>query len=67
MTDETARRIANTAMGLAVIGAACLVLSRPTLRRMAWRLALAAVTGTVPAWLNHEVRQAWADSGRQMR
>ena len=67
MTDETARKVANTAMGLAVIGAAYVVLSRPPLRRLAWRLALVALTGTFPAWLNHEVRQAWADSGRQMR
>ena len=67
MTDETARKVANAAMALAVIGAACVVLSRPPLRRLAWRLTLVALTGTFPAWLNHEVRQAWADSGRQMR
>lgn len=67
MTDDTARKIANTAMGLAAIGATYVVLSRPPLRRLAWRLALVALTGILPAWLNTEVRQAWSDSGRRMR
>lgn len=67
MTDDTARKVANTAMGLAAIGAAYVVLSRPPLRRLAWRLALTALTGTVPIWLNHEVTQAWADSGHRLR
>lgn len=67
MTDDTARKVANSAMGLAVIGAAYVVLSRPTLRRLAWQLALTALTGTLPAWLYHEVGQAWADSGQRMR
>lgn len=67
MTDDTARRVANTAMGLAAVGAAYVVLSRPPLRRLAWTLALTALTGALPAWFNYEVRQAWADSGRRMR
>lgn len=67
MTDDTARKVSNTAMGLAVFGAAYVVLSRPPLRRLAWQLALTALTGTLPAWLHHEVRQAWADSGHRMR
>jgi hypothetical protein len=67
MTDETARKVANAAMGLAALGVAYIVLSRPPLRRLAFRLALTALTGTLPAWLNQEVRQAWADSAPQMR
>lgn len=67
MTDDTARRVANTVMGLAAVGAAYVVLSRPPLRRMAWRLALTALTGTLPAWVNHEVRHAWAESARPMQ
>jgi len=66
MTDDTARKVANTIMGVAAIGGAYLVLSRPALRRLAWTLALTALTGTVPAWFNQEVRRAWADSGRRM-
>ena len=30
-------------------------------------LALTALTGTLPAWLNQEVRHAWAQSARPMR
>ena len=67
MTDDTARKLANTAMALAAVGAAYLIFSRPPLRRLAWRLAGAALTGTLPVWLNQEIRHAWAESGRQMR
>lgn len=67
MTDDTARKVANAAMGLAALGAAYVILSRPPLRRLAFGLALTALTGTLPGWLHQEVRQAWADSGRQMR
>lgn len=67
MTDDTARKVANAAMGLAALGAAYVILSRPPLRRLALRLALTALTGALPGWLNQEVRQAWAHSGRQMR
>jgi hypothetical protein len=67
MTEDTARRVANGVMGLAAVGAACVVLSRPRLRRLAWQIALTALTGTLPVWLSREVRHAWADSARQLR
>ena len=67
MNDDTARTVANTVMGLAAVGAACVILSRPPLRRLAWRLALTGLTVSLPGWLNQEVRQAWADSGRHSR
>ncbi|HEX6976285.1 MAG TPA: hypothetical protein VF147_17880 [Vicinamibacterales bacterium] len=67
MTDDTARKVANTVMGLAAVGVAYVIVSRPPLRKLAWRLALTGLTVTLPAWLNQEVRQAWVDSGRQMR
>ncbi len=67
MTEDTARKVANTMMGAAAIGAAYVVLSRPSLRRLAWTLALTALTGTVPAWFNQEVVRAWAASGRHVR
>lgn len=66
MTDDTARRVANTIIGVALAGATFVVLSRPPLRRLAWNLALAALTGTLPAWLHREVRHAWAESGQQV-
>jgi len=64
MTDDTARHVANTVIGIAVAGAVYSVVSRPPLRRLAWGLVLAGLTSTLPAWLNREVRQAWAESGR---
>ncbi len=63
MTEENARRIANAVIAAAVVGAAYYVVRTPPLRRTAWKLLVAAVTGTVPAWLGNELRQAWAESG----
>jgi hypothetical protein len=65
MTDETARRVANVILGAAALGAAFYVARTPPLRRVAWRLAVAAVTGTIPAWFTREVRDAWAESGQR--
>lgn len=62
MTDDTAQKIANATLALAAAGVAFVVLKNPPLRRMAWRLAIAGLTGTLPAWLNQEVRRAWAES-----
>lgn len=67
MTEDTARKVANVTLGLAVAGAAYFVLRNPPLRRLAWRLAVVSLTGTLPAWLNQEVRHAWAESARQVR
>jgi len=64
MTDQRARTIANVLMGLAAAGAAFYILRTPALRRVAFQLAGAALTGTVPAWLNGEIRKAWAESER---
>lgn len=64
MTEDTARTIANVVLGAAVIGAAYVVVRTPPLRRMAWRLAVTALTGTIPAWLGKEVHQAWVESGQ---
>ena len=65
MTDENAGRVANALIGVAVIAGTYYVLKTPSLRRLAWRVAVTALTGTLPAWLGREVQQAWADSGRR--
>jgi hypothetical protein len=67
MNEETARKVANVTMGVAAIGMAYIVLKTPPLRRAAWNLAIVALTGSVPAWLNREVGTAWADSGKARR
>ena len=65
MTDESARRVANLMIGAAAAGIAYYVIRTPSLRRVAWRLAVTALTGTLPAWFARETRAAWAASGRR--
>ncbi|HVL67622.1 MAG TPA: hypothetical protein VM364_10200 [Vicinamibacterales bacterium] len=62
MREETARTIANVAIGAAALGAAVVILRVPALRRLAFGLARTAITSAVPAWLGHEIQQAWAGS-----
>lgn len=64
MTEESARRVANVILGAAALGAAYAVATNPSLRRLAWRLARTALTGTLPAWIGREVHLAWMESGR---
>ena len=64
MTEETATKVANVVIAAAAVAAAYAIIRTPPLRRMAGGLLLAAVTGTVPAWVNREVREAWNASGR---
>lgn len=59
MTDEQARKAANVMLGVAVAGAACLILRNPPLRRMAWQIVRTALTGSVPVWLGTELHRAW--------
>jgi hypothetical protein len=65
MTDDNARRVANLILGVAALGAAYYVATTPPLRRLVWRLAVTAVTGTIPVWFAREVRDAWAESGQR--
>ena len=56
MTQANAEKVANVLIGAAVVGAAYYVIRTPQLRRVAWRLTVAALTGTIPAWLTQEIR-----------
>jgi hypothetical protein len=62
MTESSAEKVANVLIGTAAIGIAYYVLKTPPLRRAAWRLAVAALTGTIPAWVTHEIRNGWEAS-----
>jgi hypothetical protein len=53
-------------IGAAVVGAAYYVVRTPSLRRLAWRLAVTAATGSLPIWLRQEVQRGWAESGRRL-
>jgi hypothetical protein len=64
MTHSSAEKLANVVIGAAAIGAAAYVLKTPQLRRFAWQLSLAAITGMLPAWISQEIRAGWEASGR---
>jgi hypothetical protein len=63
MTRATAEKVANVTMAAAVAAVAYYVVTTPTLRRLAWRLALTGVTGTLPAWFRQEIQHGWEESG----
>jgi hypothetical protein len=65
MTEQTAQKIANVALGVAALGATYVVLRTPQLRRMAVGLAMTALTGAIPAGLAREAQHAWARSARR--
>jgi hypothetical protein len=64
MTQASAEKVANVVIGAALVGAALYVVKTPPLRRLAWRLTVAALTGTIPAWLTQEIRTGWEASAR---
>jgi len=63
MTQSQAENVANIVIGAAAIGAAYYVMKTPSLRRLAWQLTVAAITGTIPAWMTREIRESWEASG----
>jgi len=62
MTQSSADKIANVVIGAVALGATYYVLKTPPLRRLAWGLALASVTGIIPAWITQEIRAGWEAS-----
>jgi len=62
MTEASAEKVANVAIGAAVLGAAYYVITTPRLRQLAWRLAVTALTVSAPAWFSREIRQGWSES-----
>jgi hypothetical protein len=65
MTDNRAEQVANVLLTVAAVGVAVYVIKTPPLRRMAWRLAVTALTGALPTWFEREVRDAWHASGHR--
>jgi hypothetical protein len=63
MTEDAARRVANALLGAAVVGVGYYVVRSPPLRRLAWGLAISALTVSLPAWVSGEVRAAWIAAG----
>jgi hypothetical protein len=65
MNEQSAERVANVMLGVAVLGAAYYVIKTPNLRQLAWRLIVSAVTVSGPAWFKREIQEGWAESGRR--
>ena len=64
MTDANARTTANVLLASAGVAAAYVILTKPPLRRLAFRLARLWLGAYVPAYLAAQARQAWLDAGR---
>ncbi len=65
MTESSAEKLANVLIGAAIVGVAFYIVRTPSLRRLAWRLAVTAATGSLPLWLRQEIEHGWAESGRR--
>jgi hypothetical protein len=48
MTEQTAQKVANVALGAAALGATYVIARTPRLRRMAIGLAMTALTSAIP-------------------
>jgi hypothetical protein len=64
MTGTHARTAANVLLVSAGVAAAYVVLTKPPLRRLAFRLARLWFVAYVPAYLADQARQARPESGR---
>jgi hypothetical protein len=65
MTDANAHTAANVVLVSAGVAAAYVILTKPPLRRLAFRLARLWTGASLPAYLVHEAREAWVESGRR--
>jgi hypothetical protein len=64
MTDEQARTAANVVLASAGVAAAYVVLTTPSLRRLAFRATRWWLGASVPVYLLSQVRLAWVQSAR---
>jgi hypothetical protein len=64
MTSANARLTANVVLASAGIAAAYVVLTTPSLRRLAFTAARFWLGMGIPGYLVAETRKAWVESGR---
>lgn len=64
MTDATARTVANVVLASAAVAAAYVVLTRPPLRRLAFRAVRLWLGASIPVYLANEARLAWMESAK---
>ena len=65
MTEENARTTANVVLVTAGAAAAFVVMTKPPLRRFAWRALRYWIGASLPIYLITEAREAWVESGRR--
>jgi hypothetical protein len=64
MTDANARTAANLLLLSAGMAAGYVVMTKPPLRRLAFRALQYWLGASVPVFLLTQAREAWAESGR---
>jgi len=64
VTSANARTVANVALVSAGVAAAVVVITTPSLRRLAMRGLQIWLGASVPAYLLSEIGRAWVQSGR---
>jgi hypothetical protein len=62
MTDEQARTAANVVLASVGVAAAYVILTTPSLRRLALRATRLWLGASVPVYVLNQVRQAWVQS-----
>ena len=63
MTDENARTVANVVLVSAGVAAACVIMTKPPLRRLAFRAVEIWLGASLPMFLVKQAREAWVESG----
>jgi hypothetical protein len=64
MTQSRARAVANAALVTAGVATAYVVLTTPSLRKLAVAGLRWWLGASIPVYLTSQVRQAWMESGR---
>ena len=67
MTDANARTAANVVIVSAGVAAAYVILTRPPLRRLAFRAVEFWLGASLPVFLINQARAAWTESGDRQR
>ena len=64
MTDAQARTAANVVLMSAGVAVAYVIMTKPPLRRLAFRAAELWLGASLPVFLMNQAREAWVESGR---
>lgn len=65
MTSSAARTVANAVLVATGVAAAYVVITTPSLRRLAMGATRLYLGASIPAWLLRETGRAWVESARR--